>query len=65
MELITVIAVRTKIKDGRYKGFNATTFFKNNKQFAYMPPEQRQPKFGSKTIILNCFRYNVEWAIVK
>lgn len=66
IELITLVAIKTKLTDGLYKGFYETKFYKpDGKLFATMQPSSKQPGFNSKRIILNCFPYLLTWETEK
>lgn len=56
-QLIVLEAIRSKDN-----GFNVTTIFKKDgTKFAYFGHDQKQPRYGSKHIVLNCFAYLLEW----
>lgn len=60
--LITITAVREKCSEGVYKGYCFTRFFKDGgKLFATIPPEQKQPRYGKRTITLNCWKWGLVW----
>jgi hypothetical protein len=60
--MLTLTAIRSKMKEGRYKGMNVTHIFKDDNLYAVFPPESRQPKYGSQTITLNCWKWKLNWA---
>lgn len=60
-QLLTVQAKRVKETTGLYKGYNRTEIYKNGVLFATFPAEQTQPRKDKKTIILNCWRWKLEW----
>jgi hypothetical protein len=59
--LILLTAIRSTCKDGIYKGYAETTFFKDNKKYATIPAGHKQPRFNSKRIILNCWEWELNW----
>lgn len=60
--LIELTAIRHKPdKVGRYKGLLSTSIFKDGNLFAYFKPGMKQPRFGSNTIILNCWKWSLKW----
>ncbi len=62
MELITLNAKKIKLKHGLWKGLYQTEFFnQNGKHYVTIPPFTRQPRKDKKTIVLNCFKYKINW----
>ena len=61
MELITLTAIRSTCKEGIYKGYAETTFFKGDKKYATIPAGNKQPRFNSKTIVINCWEWKLKW----
>lgn len=62
MELLTLTATKEKATMGNWKGYETTSLRDGNGNLvAVYPPEQKQPRRGQKTIIHNCFRYNLIW----
>lgn len=60
--LIIVIAVRSKETEGRSKGMNKTTVYKQNgEHMATFPAGHSQPKFGQQTVNINCWKWAVVW----
>lgn len=57
----TVQAKRVHYKSGVYKGHFRTEFYKNGTLFATLPVQAKQIRKDAKTVILNCFKYNIEW----
>jgi len=56
-----VICKRIKEIEGLYKGYNKTEVYKDGKLYAIFPASQKQPRFGSVTIMINCFNYRAKW----
>lgn len=60
--LIELTAIRHRPdKAERYKGLMTTSIFKNGQLFAYFKPDMKQPRFGSKTITINCWKWALKW----
>jgi hypothetical protein len=60
--LITLTAKRVKETTGLYKGYNRTEYYKpDGTLYATVPAESKQPRKDAKTVIINCFRWAVEW----
>jgi len=47
--------------------YNQTTILRdeNNKVKAIIPSSLRQPKYGQKTIVLNCWTFALDWRDVE
>jgi len=65
MELIQLKAVRERLpasQVGKYDAGNITLLFDMEGNLkATIPATARQPRKGSKTIVLNCFTYSLVW----
>lgn len=61
MKLITLTARKEKEISGPYKGFFKTLLFRDGILVATVPAHCRQPKKGTPTMVLNCFRWNIIW----
>jgi hypothetical protein len=60
-ELITLKAKKVKVSDkGGFVGYR-TEFYKDGELKATIPTNMRQPKIDAKTIILNGWKFAVEW----
>lgn len=61
MELIELRAKREVETSGPFKGFQKTVIYKEDTVYCEIPANQSQPRKGSKTIVLNCFKYKLTW----
>lgn len=62
MELLRLYAKREIETAGLYKGFKKTTLIdEHGKQVSVYPAGQKQPSKLKKTIVHNCFKYELNW----
>lgn len=50
-----------------YSHYNRATILKDDKGHtkAIIPRNQRQPRYGTKTIVLNCNKFVLDWSLVE
>ena len=50
-----------------YSWYNKATILKDNKGAvkAIIPNNQRQPRYGQKTIVINCWSFALDWSCVE
>jgi hypothetical protein len=58
--LIILKAKKVKVKENGYTAYK-TELYQGEKLMATIPISQRQPRKNQKTIMLNCWRYGLEW----
>lgn len=59
--LKSIVAKKVRKKSGVYKGFFETQLFLNEMLIAVVSASSRQPRKGQKTIMINCWRYKLNW----
>lgn len=57
--MITLVATKTKVSWNRFQTVLTT---QGGKVKAIFPNNLKQPRRGTKTIIINCWTYNLVWA---
>lgn len=62
-QLIHVTAIRKRYTKGPYKGLFYTEFYKPgiDTPYATWPASIEQPRYGTRTISLNCWVWCVTW----
>lgn len=58
--LIILTAKKVKVSENGHTGYK-TELYQDGRLKATIPCEQRQPRKGQKTIVLNCWTFGLQW----
>lgn len=61
IEPIVLQAKKVKVESGLYKGLLKTELYQDGKLKAVFPADRSQPRKGQKSVILNGWKFNLEW----